>query len=152
MNSKKDEKHLDELIRRAINTDKPRFDAEEWKQKYPEEYKVLLSRKAQASTPSVKWADILKTPIVKLAVAAVVIVMFSFFLNRDKVARIDYVTKPVEESQLPTQMISMMSMRLTYQQGGFDALDQQFRETLDVMGPRSSGVSMKELLEGINGS
>ena len=152
MNSKEDEKHLDELIRRTINTDKPRFDAEEWKQKYPDEYKILLSRKAHASTPSIKWADILKTPIVKLAVAAVVIVMFSFFLNRDKVAHVDYATEPVEESQSATQMISMMSMKLTYQQGGFDALDQQFRETLEVMRPRSSSVSMKELLKGLNGS
>jgi hypothetical protein len=41
---------------------------------------------------------------------------------------------------------------MTYQRGGFDALDRQFRETLNAMEPQPLNVSMQELLEGANGS
>jgi len=42
MNKREKEKKLDELISRTINTEKPRFDAEKWKQKYPDEFQTLL--------------------------------------------------------------------------------------------------------------
>jgi hypothetical protein len=82
-----------------------------------------------------------------LAAAAAIIVIISLFLSRDR-----HTPEIPAPAQPETKLISMMSMRASYQQGGFEALDQQFRETLDVLGPRSSGVSMKELLEGTNGS
>jgi len=82
-----------------------------------------------------------------LTAAAVIIVVISLFLDRER--QTPEITTPYPQE---TKLISMMSLRLSYQRGGFDALDQQFRETLDVLGPRSSGVSMKELLEGTNGS
>ena len=82
-----------------------------------------------------------------IAAAAVIIVVTSLFLDRER--QTPEITTPYPQE---TKLISMMSLRLSYQRGGFDALDQQFRETLDVLGPRSSGVSMKELLEGTNGS
>ena len=44
MNEQRNEKKMDELISRTINTEKPQFDAEKWKQKYPDEYQALLSR------------------------------------------------------------------------------------------------------------
>jgi hypothetical protein len=81
------------------------------------------------------------------AAAAVIIVVISLFLGRD-----GHTPEIPAPAQPETRLISMMSMRASYQRGGFDALDQQFRETLDVLGPRSSGVSMKELLDGSNGS
>ena len=81
------------------------------------------------------------------AAAAIIIVIISLFLGRD-----EHTPESPVPAQPETRLISMMSMRASYQRGGFDALDQQFRQTLDVLGPRSSGVSMKELLEGINGS
>jgi hypothetical protein len=40
---------------------------------------------------------------------------------------------------------------MAYQRGGFDALDRQFRDTLDALGPQSLSISMQELLEGVNG-
>ncbi len=49
MNKKRNEKWLDKLISRTINTTKPEFDVEKWKQKYPEELGILKSRAGQAS-------------------------------------------------------------------------------------------------------
>ena len=40
----KNEKWLDELISRSINTDKPEFDVEKWKQEYGEEFQMLKLR------------------------------------------------------------------------------------------------------------
>lgn len=82
-----------------------------------------------------------------LAAAAAVIVVISLFLDWNKHTRDIPTPEPPE-----IKLISMMSMRASYQRGGFDALDEQFRETLDMLGPRSSSVSMKDLLEGVNGS
>lgn len=152
MSTENENKNLDELISRAIDTSKPQFDAEKWKKKYPEELKILNSRANQALVQSFRWTSVIKSPFFKLAAAAVILVVFGIFFGRDKVTPSKSTVPHVQESQSPTKIISMFSMRMTYQRGGFDALDQQFRETLDVMGPRSSGVSMKELLEGINGS
>ena len=42
MKEQKDEKWLDELIAGAIDSSKPQFDAEQWKEKYPEEFKLLI--------------------------------------------------------------------------------------------------------------
>ena len=50
MKEQKDEKKLDELISRTINTEQPQFDAEMWKQKYPDEYQTLLSRAAKGDS------------------------------------------------------------------------------------------------------
>jgi hypothetical protein len=44
------------------------------------------------------------------------------------------------------KMMSMLSLRMAYQRGGFDALDRQLQDTLDEFGPRSSSVSIRELV------
>jgi uncharacterized membrane protein len=87
-----------------------------------------------------------------LATAAAIIMVIGLFLGRDKYKQEVPAAGNTELSPQETKLISMMSLRSSYQQGGFDALDKQFRDTLDVLGPRSSGISMKELLEGTNGS
>jgi hypothetical protein len=87
-----------------------------------------------------------------LAAAAAIIIVIGLFLGREKDKQ-EVPTGGIKElSSQETKLISMMSMRASYQRGGFDALDKQFRDTLDVLGPRSSSISMKELLEGTNGS
>ena len=42
MSEQENDRWLDELIHRTINTTKPDFDAKKWKQKYPEEFQTLL--------------------------------------------------------------------------------------------------------------
>ncbi|HUW19579.1 MAG TPA: FecR family protein [Sedimentisphaerales bacterium] len=71
MNQKKDEKWLDELIFRAVDSGKLEFDAEKWKQKHPEEFKILCSRPRQgrATRQAAIWMFIRSSPITKLAAA-----------------------------------------------------------------------------------
>jgi hypothetical protein len=147
MSVDKNNDKLDELIAKTINNEKPQFDAEKWKDKYPDEYKKLISRRDKTEThrPFILKV-ILGKPIVKLAAAAAIVIVVGLLLNRDGQDQKDPIERPPIFSQSPAQMVSMASMRMTYQRGGLDALDQQFRDTLDVFGPRSSSVSIQELL------
>ena len=81
MNEQKNEKWLDELISRTINTTKPEFDPEKWKQKYPDEYQTLLSRSAKRASvrqPNT-WKLITESPITRFAavVAAAAVIVAS---------------------------------------------------------------------------
>lgn len=79
MKEEKNEKWLDEIISQAINTTKPEFDAEEWKQKYPEEFKLLKSRAARASTQQERiWTAVFRSRIPKLAAAAVLLIALGY--------------------------------------------------------------------------
>ncbi|TKJ36754.1 MAG: hypothetical protein CEE38_10645 [Planctomycetes bacterium B3_Pla] len=86
------------------------------------------------------------------AVAAVIVVVTGVFLGPDTQAPNEPAAEPRLLAQSPEKMMSMISLRMAYQQGGFDALDRQFRDTLNVLGPRSSSVSKQELLQDFNGS
>lgn len=85
-----------------------------------------------------------------MAAAATVIVAIGLFLGRDGRAPDEPVPGPQLVAQSPAKMVSMMSLRMTYQQGGLDALDRQFRDTLTTLGPGPSSLSMGQLLNGSN--
>ena len=148
MGTQKDNDRLDDLIFRTINTEKPQFDAEKWKQKYPDEYQALISRRAKAVSsrrPNI-WRIIFEKPAAQVAVAAAAILVVGLLLGRG----IQNLNEPAGKSPLiaqsPAKIISMASMRMAYQRGGMDALDKQLGDTLDVFGPRSSSVSIQDLL------
>ena len=149
MNTQRDNDKLDELISKTINTKKPQFDAEKWKQKYSNEYQTLVSRrdKAISSRQSNILRVIVGKPAAKLAAAAAVIIVVGLLLAPDRQNPNGPAAKPPIIAQSPAQIVSMASMRMAYQKGGLGALDQQFRDTLDVLGPRSSSISISELLD-----
>jgi len=153
MNKQRNEKRLDELISRTINTEKPKFDAEKWKQKYPDEFQSLLSRAAKgdsARQPSILKV-ILKSPLTKLAAAAVIIVAVGLFLGRGRHTPSGPTAEPRLIAQSTVKKMSLMSLRMAYQRGGLDTLDRQFQDSLDALVPQSLSISMQELLESANG-
>lgn len=79
MKKEEDEKWLDELISRAINEGEPQFDAEKWKQKYPEEFQLLKSRVAQPSAHKLNlWKTVFQNRITKFAAAAVLLITLGY--------------------------------------------------------------------------
>jgi len=90
--------------------------------------------------------------LMKLAAAAVIIIAASLFLGRSRHIPSGPTAEPRLIAQSTIKKMSLMSLRMAYQHGGFDALDRQFRDTLDAMEPQSLSISMQELLEGVNGS
>ncbi len=156
MNERKDERWLDDQLRRAIRGDTPRFDAQAWKQKHSEEYRKLVARGKQRvgwglphrdlTGRRLWWGKPHPTVIAKLAVAAAVAVAIGLFVLNHSVTEPEKPTVPTRQvARSPAGMMSMMALRMAYEQGGFDGLDRQLQNTLDEFGPRSSGISLQEL-------
>ena len=78
MKRPENDKWLDEALSETIGSKKPRTDFEQWKQKHPEAVEMLTSRadkQASASPgPLTIRRIIMKSPITKLAAAAVIII------------------------------------------------------------------------------
>jgi hypothetical protein len=111
--------------------------------------KTIRTKSKKTSVPRV----IFRSRVVKLmAAAAMVIVAIGLFLGRNVQTPSEPAARPRPVAQSPIKKMSLMSMRMAYQRGGFDALDRQLRDTLDLMRPQSLSISMQELLEGVNGS
>ena len=142
MSERKDEKWLDSQLQRAINGSTPTFDAEAWKRKHQDEYQTLLARGQQNARklhPTI-W-------IARLAVAAAIAVAVGLFVvGRNGHGPDRPPVSPQPTARSPAKMMSMMSLRMAYEHGGFDAVDRQLQDTLDEFRPRSSSVpTMREL-------
>lgn len=151
MNKQNEDNWLDELISRTINTEKPEFDVEMWKQKYPDEYQTLQSRVAQASAHSIRWAGILKSSITKLAAAAAIIIVIDFFAMRlapDKKVEIVEVTNA---TQSPAEMLTLRSLKIAYRNGGVEAVETQCDDAIEKLGLKSERITVQELLVDIDG-
>ncbi len=150
--NKQDDKWLDELISRTINTTKPEFDSEKWKQKYPDEFKTLQSRAAQQTAHSVRWISLLKNPIAKFAAAAAIILTIAFLAIRpapDKKVEIVEVTNTLKS---PAEMLTATSLMTTYRHDGMEAMEIQMDEAIEKLEPFTATITVQELLAEINGT
>jgi hypothetical protein len=73
-----EQKSVDELLSQAIGAEPVRFDAEQWKQKYPQEVQLLAARTEVLKPESIArtnlWRIIMKNRITKLAAAVVLMI------------------------------------------------------------------------------
>ncbi len=154
MNKQRNERRLDELISRTINTEKPRFNPEKWKQKYPDEFQSLLSRAAKmvsARQPNI-WRMTLRRPIAKLAAAAVIIVAVSFFsAHQDSSEQADTTTVS-KITKSPVEMMTVASLNIAYRQGGMEAVEKQYEKSSEMRGAKPTEISLQELLAEFNGT
>jgi len=149
MSRKKDEKRLDEVISRTINSGKPEFDAEKWKQKYPEEFQMLQSMSAEKTRtrrPSI-WRVVSQSPIIKLAAAAVIIVGIGLYAVLVHQGPGEHHV-PVVKS--PTKMMTAMSLTMAYRRGGIEAIDEQCEKAIRMLGPRPLRLTLGQLLSENN--
>lgn len=154
MKEKKNEKWLDELIYQAINTTKPEFDSEKWKQKYPDEFQMLKSRGRQSASvikPSI-WRSLLQNRLTKLAAAALIILAIGFFVihlvpgEKVDTAEVPKVTKS------PAELLTVASLNMAYRRGGVEAVERQCEQAIDKLGPRPAKITVNELLAEFNGT
>jgi hypothetical protein len=150
MNEQKDEKWLDELISRSIDTSEPKFDAEQWKQKYPGEFQALVegrARRPRAARFGV-LSIVVRSRIVQVAAAAVFIIAVGLFI-----ARLDHEGQPQREpdqwAKSPAEMVTSASLRTAYNRGGMEALEEQCDRAARMLGQGS--LSMADLFEDLNG-
>lgn len=153
MNKQKNEKRLDELISHTMNTEKPQFDAEKWKQKYPDEFQMLLSRATKgdsARQPSILKV-ILKSPLTKIAAAAVIIIAISFFTARQvPTERVDTTTvSKVPKSTV--EMVTAISLERAFRRGGIEAVEKQCKQAFKPIRPQPESLSVEQILAEFNG-
>ena len=151
MNKQRNEKRLDELISRTINTEKPQFDPEKWKQKYPDEFQALLSRAAKGDSalqPSILKV-ILKSPLTKIAAAAVIIMAVGLLIvyksPHDPVAN----PKVMKFTKSPAEMLTATSLIIAFRRGGIEAIEKQCDKALEMQKPPLDKLDIKELLTEI---
>ena len=150
MNEQKNEKWLDELISRSIDTSEPKFDAEQWKQKYPGEFQTLVergARRSQAGRFGV-LSIIMRSRIAQVAAAAIVIIAVGLFISHlDRSGHQQGQPRQWEKS--PAEMVSAMSLRTAYNRGGMEALEEQCDRAARMLG--QGLLSMKDVVEESNG-
>jgi hypothetical protein len=151
MSERKDEKWLDKQLQQVVNGSTPAFDAQAWKQKHRDEYQMLLSRgrasKQSASNAGRTVRVVLGSWIGKLAAAATIAVAVGLFvLGRNGHGPDKPPASPGPMAQSPAELVTVMSLQAAYRQGGTEALDRQFDKALKMLGPRTTSISLKELL------
>ena len=94
--------------------------------------------------PSIAAKRVYLKPLRLAAVAAVVLVaFFLFFAGPETQESQDTDIVYLEKS--PTKMLSMISLRMAYRQGGIEAVDHQSDQAFKLLGSQSNGVSLQEL-------
>jgi hypothetical protein len=146
------DKWLDEIISRTINTEKPQFDAEQWKQKFPDEYRILQSRKVQQQASSIQRLNIFKSPIIKFATAAVIILAVGLFISqsgKNEKIKIDQMPSMI---QSPAEMLTLRSLTIAYRKGGIEAVETQCDKAIEKLGLKSKRQTIKQLLADFDGA
>ena len=154
MKKQNDEKWLDELISETINTEKPVFDAEKWKEKYAEEFEILRTRAEQssASRPNI-WRIVLQSRITRLAAAAaVIIVAIGVFVARMGPEQQLERPKISETAKSPAEMLTVASLNAAYRSGGIEEVEKQCERAMEALGPQPTKITVKELLAEFNGT
>ena len=154
MSTQSDNDRLDELIFSTINTEKPQFDAEKWKQKYPDEYQSLISRSDKSA--SSRRPNILRVIFGKraaqLAVAAAVIVVVGLLtIHQNPNQQVGTVVVP-DSTQSPAYMRSILSLNIAYRRGGIEAVDKQCQMAMVMLGPRPAEITIEQMLTEFNGT
>ena len=140
--NERNEKWLDEQLKKTIDSGKVEFDGEQWKRKYSAEYQELISRAARR--PNIRRFSWVR-PLVRVA-AVIGIVAFVMFLVHQIHAEL--IVRPIatESDISPTKMLSVLSLSLAYRQGGLDAVDEQCNKAFKMLGQKNTNVSSGELL------
>ena len=151
MSDQRDERRLDEALQEAINTSRPAFDAEAWKQKYAAAYQTLVSRGEGTAARETGGGRTVRFAVRRLAVAAVLVLGVTLLVTQMREREAPGPVAPAEGTAGPAGVVSMMSLRIAYQQGGQEGLSAQLDKALKHLGPRPNGLSMRELFEDLDG-
>ncbi len=161
--NERNEKWLDEQLKKTIDSGKVKFDGEQWKRKYSAEYQELVSRAGRR--PNVRrflWVR----PLVRAAAVIAIVAFVILLTHRQSDKRVEQaaVTKPEQsvlrspdkigtatEDRSPAMMMSRLSLMLAYNRGGLNAVDEQCEKAFKMLGHKTNKVSINELLNENNG-
>ncbi|MHC4533653.1 MAG: hypothetical protein ACYS6K_06855 [Planctomycetota bacterium] len=97
------------------------------------------------------WRTILKSPITKIATAAVIILTVSFLSTHQNPSKQKH-TEITGITKSPVEMMTSISLERAFRRGGIEAVENQCEQALKLLGTRTDGLSSQELLSEFNGS
>jgi hypothetical protein len=105
-----------------------------------------------ASVGPINWRIMLKSPIIKIALASLIILAVSFFVyNSRPVEKVDTVNV-TKVTKSPAELLTVASLNMAYRHGGIKAIEKQCEEAVDKLGPQPAKITAKELLAEFNGT
>ncbi|MHC4119467.1 MAG: hypothetical protein ACYSWO_18380 [Planctomycetota bacterium] len=145
MNEQDSEKWLDELLSRTINTRRPEFDPETWKQKYSSELEMLRSQRVKVGPLRglARLTMILRNPVSRFAAAAIVIAAVFIFARKPQRPEPALVRR---QTVSPVEMATAMSLERAYRRGGMEAVEDQCRKVFGTTAGESKSRSILQLL------
>ncbi len=144
MNNNND-KWLDEIISKTINTGKPQFDAEKFKQNFPDELEILQSRVHQQQMVNL-WKRIFSDPVSSLATAAVLILMVVIFVLFSSPKDNTTYLKEQNVKKSHSDLLTSTALMNAYLEGGMEAIDEQNREATKMLNRKQEDITIYELL------
>ena len=107
----------------------------------------------EQQAPKVRiWRMIWKSPITRIAAAAVIIIAVGFFaVHQGPDEQVD-TAGILEASKSPAEMLTLASINAAYRKGELEAVENRYKRVLEMMEPWPSKISIKELFEELNGS
>jgi hypothetical protein len=146
--NERNEKWLDEQLKKTIDSGKVKFDSEQWKRKYSAEYQELVSRaERRPDVQRFSWARSLIRAAAVIAIVAFVILL----THRQSDKRVEPAVATFVEDRSPAMMMSRLSLTLAYNRGGLDAVDEQCKKASELLGQKNTNVSIADLLNDKNG-
>jgi hypothetical protein len=94
---------------------------------------------------------IIRSRVIKLAAAAAVIIvgigLAIYFGPADKV------DTPIvtEVAKSPAEMQAILSLSIAYRRGGIEAVEDQCRKAIEMLGPRPAEITTQQMLKEFNG-
>ena len=147
--NERNEKWLDEQLKKTIDSGKVEFDGEQWKRKYSAEYQELVSR--ARTRPNVRLFSWVR-PLVRAAAVIAIVAFVILLTHRQSDKRVEPTVATFVEDRSPTKMLSVLSLSLAYRQGGLDAVDEQSNKVFKMLGQKNADVSIGEMLNVQNGN
>lgn len=152
MSERKDEQWLDKQLQRAVDGSTPAFDAAAWQRNHAEAYHALTSRARQMPNGGGGARSQIRWMAGGLAAAAVVLIGAAVLLMRTSPQDSrEPASSASAEAASPARIVSMISLRTAYRQGGEEALNQQLDMALDRLGPRLNGPATLRVVWDLDG-
>ena len=107
----------------------------------------------EQKSPKVRiWRMFWKHPITKPAAAAVIIIAVGFFAVYQAPDEQIETAGILEASKTPAEMLTLASINAAYRKGELEGVENHYQRVLEMMEPWPSKISIRELLEELDGS
>ena len=97
------------------------------------------------------WTVVLASKAARLAAALVIVLVGLWIVHRGGDDR-PQAHAVSQAAKSPADMLTFMSLTMAYRHGGMEAMEKQCEHAVELLGPRTKNLSVRELFEDLNGN